>query len=199
MPEYILPMEKLINELSKLPTIGKKSAQRLAFHILKSSKEEAISLARAIIELKEKIITCSICFNITDVDPCRICTDGTRDKTILCIVEEPKDLMIIEKMHCYKGLYHILEGTLSPLKGITPDNLRIKELLERVKKGNFKEVIVATNPSVEGEATATYLSEILQPFKITVTRLGMGIPMGSDLEYIDQMTISKAFEGRRKI
>lgn len=199
MPEYILPMEKLINELSKLPTIGKKSAQRLAFHILKSSKEEAISLAKAIIELKEKIISCSVCFNITDVDPCRICTDETRDKTVLCIVEEPKDLMIIEKMHCYKGLYHILAGTLSPLKGITPDNLRIKELLERVKKGNFKEVIVATNPSVEGEVTATYLSEILQPYKITTTRLGMGIPMGSDLEYVDQMTISKAFEGRRKI
>ena len=199
MPEYILPMEKLINELSKLPTIGKKSAQRLAFHILKSSKEEANALAQAIMELKERIFSCSVCFNITDVDPCKICRDETRDKTTLCIVEEPKDLIIIEKMNCFKGLYHILEGTLSPLKGITPDKLRTRELLERIKKGNFKEIIVATNPSVEGEATATYLSEILKPFNVTVTRLGMGIPMGSDLEYVDQMTISKAFEGRRKI
>lgn len=199
MPEYILPMEKLINELSKLPTIGRKSAQRLAFHILKTSKEEASALANAIIELKEKIITCSRCFNITDVDPCRICTDDSRDKSLLCIVEEPKDLLIIEKMGCYKGLYHILQGALSPLRGITPDDLRIEELLERIKKGNFKEIIIATNPNVEGEATATYLSDLLKSINVSVTRLGRGIPMGGDLEYADQMTISKAFEGRRKI
>jgi recombination protein RecR len=197
MREYAPPVEALIEEFRKLPGIGAKSAQRLAFHIIKASKEEATKLAHAILELKESIRTCSTCHNITDVDPCGYCTDTARDRTMICVVEESHNLLSIEKTREYHGLYHVLEGVLSPLHGIGPDQLQIKTLLERLRSGEVKEIIVATNPNVEGEATALYISKLIKPLGVKVTRIATGVPVGSDLDYADQVTVTRAMEGRR--
>jgi recombination protein RecR len=188
-------IDKLIEEFSKLPGIGQKSAQRLAFYVLKIRKEEAKKLAQAILGVKDKVTYCSVCFNLTEDDPCKICKDKKRDSSIICVVEEANDVVAIEKTNQFKGLYHVLGGVLSPLNGIGPDELRIKELMLRLKKG-VKEVILATNPSTEGEATAVYLSKLIKPMRIKVTRIARGLPAGGDLEYADMATLSKALEGR---
>jgi len=188
-------IDKLIEEFSKLPGIGQKSAQRLAFYVLKIKKEEAKKLAQAILGVKEKVAYCSVCFNLTEDDPCRICKDKKRDSSVICVVEEANDVVAVEKTNQYKGLYHVLGGVLSPLDGIGPDELRIKELMSRLKKG-VKEVILATNPSAEGEATAVYLSKLIKPMGIKVTRIARGLPAGGDLEYADMATLSRALEGR---
>ncbi len=188
-------VERLIEELSKMPGIGRKTAQRITFYILKENKEEAQGLAQAILDVKEKVKYCSICFNITEADPCWICLDEKRDKTSICVVEEANDVLALERTAEYKGLYHVLGGALSPLDGIGPDNLRIKELLTRLKD-NVQEVILATNPNVEGEATAIYLSKLIKPLGVKVTRIARGLPVGGDLEFADQVTLTKAIEGR---
>ena len=190
------PITRLIEELSKLPGVGAKTASRLAMHILRSSREDAENLARAILEVKEKIRLCSLCFNLTEHDPCRICQDPKRDGEIICVVSGPEDLMAVEKSGSFRGLYHVLHGVLSPLEGVTPQDLRIGELLSRLQGGKVKEVILATNPSVEGEATAQYLSQIIKPLGVRVTRIARGVPMGGDLQYIDQVTLSKSLENR---
>ena len=199
MALYAKPIDHLVEALSKLPGIGKKTASRLAFHILRSNPSEAQELARAILDVKEKIRLCSICFNLTDEDPCRICQDERRFREVLCIVEGPNDLIAIENTGVFNGRYHVLHGTISPLEGVGPDNLKIKELMERLQKEKISEVILATNPTVEGGATALYLTDLIKPFTIKVTRIAYGIPMGSEIEYSDGMTLSKALEGRREI
>ena len=199
MALYAKPIDHLIEALTRLPGIGRKTASRLAFHILRSSPSEAQQLARAILDVKEKIRLCSICFNLTDEDPCRICQDERRAREVLCVVEGPNDLMAIENTGDFNGRYHVLHGTISPLEGVGPDNLKIRELLERLQKEQISEVILATNPTVEGGATALYLSNLIKPFSIKVTRIAYGIPMGSEIEYSDGMTLSKAIEGRREI
>ena len=188
-------LDKLVEEFSKLPGIGKKTAQRMAFYLLKVSKEEAENLASAIIQLKQKTRYCSVCFNITEEDPCWICKDVKRQKDIICVVEEPNGVLALERTKQFKGLFHVLGGVLSPLNGIGPDDLRIRELMLRLKNG-IKEVIIATNPNVEGEATAIYLSKLIKPLGIKVTRIARGLPAGSDLEYADQVTLINAIEGR---
>jgi len=193
------PLERLIERLRKLPGVGAKSAQRLAFHILRGSKEEAQALSAAILDVKDTIRLCSVCFNITDVDPCLVCADDGRDRSGICVVEEPHNLLAIERSGQFHGLYHVLHGSLSPLRGIGPDDLKIGPLLERLRDGSVKEVILATNPNVEGEATATYLSRLLKPLGLKVTRIAMGLPIGSELEYADEVTVGKALEGRREI
>ncbi|PYS97132.1 MAG: recombination protein RecR [Acidobacteria bacterium] len=193
------PLERLIERLRKLPGVGAKSAQRLAFHILRGSKDEAQALAAAILDVKDTIRLCSVCFNITDIDPCLVCTDEGRDRSGICVIEEPHNLLAIEKSGQFHGLYHVLHGSLSPLRGIGPDDLKIGALLERLRDGSVKEVILATNPNVEGEATATYLSRLLKPLGLKVTRIAMGLPIGSELEYADEVTVGKALEGRREI
>lgn len=193
------PIERLINELTKLPGIGRKSAARLAFHILRIPTKEAQELARGIIDVKEKIQLCSVCFNLTDRDPCRICNDSRRSDEIICVVEEPNDLMAIEGTGDFSGKYHVLHGALSPLDGIGPEDIKAKELLDRLESGRVKEVIMATNPNVEGGATALYLTELIKPLGLTVTRIAYGIPMGGDIEYTDGATLGKALEGRREI
>ena len=190
-------VERLIGELSKLPGIGRKTAQRLTFWILKMKKEEAERLANTILDVKRKVGRCSICSNITETDPCHICSDPKRDRSIICVVEEANDILALEKSGEYRGLYHVLEGALSPLDGIGPDQLKFKELISRLKD-DVKEVIIATNPNVEGEATAMYLSRLIKPFNIEVTRIARGLPVGSDIEYADQNTLSKALRGRQK-
>jgi len=190
---------KLINELEKLPGIGPKTAQRLAFFILKSEKQEITGLAAAIVEAREKIKYCSICFNMTEVDPCAICSSGRRDRNIICVVEEPMDIVALEKTGAFRGLFHVLLGSISPLDGIGPEDLKIKELLARTQKENTKEIIIATNPDVEGEATAIYISKLVKPLGVRVTRLAQGMPMGASLEYADEVTLGKALEGRREI
>jgi recombination protein RecR len=199
MALYAKPIDHLIEALTRLPGIGRKTASRLAFHILRSSSSEAQQLARAILDVKEKIRFCSICFNLTDEDPCRICQDDRRAREVLCVVEGPNDLIAIENTGDFNGRYHVLHGTISPLEGIGPDDLKIRELLERLQKEKISEVILATNPTVEGGATALYLSNLIKPFRIKVTRIAYGIPMGSEIEYSDGMTLSKALEGRREI
>jgi recombination protein RecR len=199
MNYYVHPLRKLINELSKLPGIGEKTAARIAFHILSSPKEQALDLAESIAQVKEKITFCSSCFTFTDEDPCRICRDENRTDEIICVVETPGDLIALEKSGVYKGKYHVLHGVLSPLAGIGPENLKIKELVARLEKGAVKEVILATNPTVEGGTTALYLSKLLKPFSIKVTRIAQGVPMGGDIEYLDEVTLAKALEGRTKI
>src|SRR6266571_1799067 len=193
------PLERLIERLRKLPGVGAKSAQRLAFHILRGSKDEAQALAAAIVDVKDTIRLCSVCFNITDIDPCLVCADDDRDRSGICVIEEPHNLLAIEKSGQFHGLYHVLHGSLSPLRGIGPDDLKIGPLLERLRDGSVKEVILATNPNVEGEATATYLSRLLKPLGLKVTRIAMGIPVGSDLEFSDEVTISKSLENRREM
>jgi recombination protein RecR len=199
MSAHAKPIDHLIEALSKLPGIGKKTASRLAFHILRSNPSEAQELARAILDVKEKIRLCSICFNLTDEDPCRICQDERRSREVLCIVEGPNDLIAIENTGDFNGRYHVLHGTISPLEGIGPDNLKIKELMERLRREKISEVILATNPTVEGGATALYLTDLIKPLSVKVTRIAYGIPMGSEIEYSDGMTLSKALEGRREI
>jgi recombination protein RecR len=199
MALYAKPIDHLIEALTRLPGIGRKTASRLAFHILRSSPSDAQQLARAILDVKEKIRLCSICFNLTDEDPCRICQDERRAREVLCVVEGPNDLIAIENTGDFNGRYHVLHGTISPLEGIGPDDLKIRELLERLQKEQISEVILATNPTVEGGATALYLSGLIKPFSIKVTRIAYGIPMGSEIEYSDGMTLSKALEGRREI
>lgn len=199
MNYYATPIAKLIEEFSKLPGIGQKTAQRLAFHILSLPQERALELARAIKEAKEKVKYCSNCGNLTDVDPCNICTSLQRDKGFICVVENPRDIIAIEKTREYKGLYHVLHGAISPMEGIGPEDIKIKELLQRVQKGDIKEVILATNPNIQGEATAMYISKLLKPLGIKTTRLAHGIPVGGDLEYADEVTLARAFEGRQEI
>jgi recombination protein RecR len=196
---FAAPLERLIERLRKLPGIGAKSAQRVAFHILRAGKDEAQALAAAILDVKESIRLCSVCFNITEADPCATCADPGRDHSAICVVEEPHNMVAIEKSGGFRGLYHVLHGSLSPLRGIGPDDLKIKPLLERLRDGSVKEVILATNPNIEGESTAVYLSRLLKPLGLRVTRIGMGLPVGGDLEYADEVTVGKALEGRREI
>lgn len=193
------PVANLIAELNKLPGIGPKSAQRLAFHLLSVSAQEARALAEAIIEAKEKVRYCSVCGDLTEQDPCAICQSDNRDGTIICVVEHPRDVVALEKTREFKGLYHVLHGVISPMDGIGPEQLRIKELLERLKGSQVEEVVIATNPSVEGEATAMYLAKLLSPLGIKVTRIAHGLPVGGELEYADELTLTKAFLGRREM
>lgn len=188
-------MQRAVDELSKLPGIGKKSAQRLVFYLLKIPREEVIALAKSLVEVKDKASYCSVCFTITETNPCAICTDERRDRTTICVVEEANDVIALEKTGEYRGLYHVLGGALSPLDGIGPDDLKIKELLARLT-GDVKEVILANNPNVEGEATALYLSKLIKPLGIKITRIARGIPVGTDLEYADEITLMRALEGR---
>ena len=192
------PLAKLIEQLQRLPGIGAKSAQRLAYHVLKTPREEVDRLAEAMREVKERVTYCSTCGNITDVDPCFFCTSPSRDHRLICVVEEPENVNGVEKTRQFSGLYHVLMGALSPLHGVGPDDLRIKDLLARVAAGGVEEVILATNPNVEGEATAIYLAKLLKPLGIKVTRIAMGVPVGSDLEYADDVTMQRAMEGRRE-
>lgn len=198
MPDFAAPIERLIQELKHLPGIGQKTAQRLAFHLLRTEQEEALALADAIRGARENIRECSVCNNITDVDPCLYCSSATRNPKIICVVEGPPNISAIEKTRQFQGLYHVLGGVLSPLQGIGPEQLRIKSLIERLK-GGVDEVIIATNPTAEGEATAVYLSKLLKPLGVRVSRIAMGIPVGSDLEYADEVTMWKAMEGRRDL
>ncbi len=199
MPDFAAPVERLIEELKHLPGIGQKTAQRLAFHLLRATPEDALALAEAIRDAKEKIRTCSTCHNITDTDPCLYCAGPTRNKRTICVVEEPHNILAIEKTRTYSGMYHVLGGALSPLQGRGPDQLHIKSLIERLKGGGVEEIIIATNPTAEGEATAVYLSKLLKPLGVLVTRIGVGIPVGADLEYADEVTMLKAMEGRREL
>ena len=199
MPEYAESMARLIEELRRLPGIGPKSAQRIAFHLLKAGPEETERLADALRELKLRIRLCDVCNNFTDISPCAYCSDASRDSRLLCVVEEPANIVPIEKTGKYRGRYHVLHGALSPLQGIGPEQLRIANLLERVRGGGVEEVIVATNPNVEGESTAMYLSKLLKPLGVRVTRIAMGIPVGGELEYTDSATVAKAMEGRKEL
>ena len=193
------PIQDLIDELSRLPGIGPKSAQRLAFHLVKSPPDDAKRLAEAIVQAKERIYFCRECGNVAEGELCRICRDEGRDRTVLCVVEEPKDIATIEKAGVIKGRYHVLGGAISPLDGIGPEDLRTKELLERVERDSVTEVIIATNPNLEGNATAMYVSALLKPAGVRVTRLASGLPVGGDLEYADEVTLSQALEGRREM
>ena len=199
MPDFAEPLSRLITEFKRLPGIGQKSAQRIAFHVLRASREDAAFLSQAILDVKDKLGLCEICNNISDGTHCQYCTDPDRDQSTICVVEEPPNLVGIETTRQFHGLYHVLHGSLSPLRGIGPEQLRIKSLVERIASGAVQEVIVATNPNVEGEATAVYIAKLLKPLGIKVTRIGMGIPVGSDLEYADEVTIWKSLEGRREI
>ncbi|MGB7622655.1 MAG: recombination mediator RecR [Terriglobia bacterium] len=199
MPDYAEPVARLIEELKHLPSVGQKSAQRIAFHLLKGSSEEAERLVQAILDVKQKVGLCSTCNNLTDVDPCFYCTSPARTPKQICIVEEPANVLAIEKTRAYHGRYHVLMGALAPLKGIGPDQLRIKNLIERLRSGEVEEIILATNPNVEGEATAIYLSKLLKPLGVKVTRIAMGVPIGSELDYADEVTVMKSLEGRREM
>ena len=199
MPDFAEPLARLITELKRLPGIGQRSAQRIAFHLLRATPDEAGQLAAAIVEVKQKLAQCRVCNNITDGDLCLYCRDGSRDPKVLCVVEEPNDIVGIETTRQYAGRYHVLHGALSPLRGIGPDDLKIKSLVDRIGEGEIREVIVATNPTVEGEATAMYLARLLKPLGMKVTRIAMGVPVGSGLEFADEVTISKAMEGRREM
>jgi recombination protein RecR len=192
------PLIRLIEELQRLPGIGPKSAQRLAFHILKTPREQADRLTDAVRDVKEHMTYCSVCNNITDIDPCGYCRNASRDPHVICVVEEPQNVAAIEKTREFKGLYHVLMGSISPLQGVGPDDLKIRGLLERVGNG-VDEIILATNPTVEGEATAIYLARLLKPLGVKVTRIAMGVPVGSELEYADEITMHKSLEGRREV
>ena len=199
MTKFAEPMARLIDELKKLPGIGSKSAQRMAFHILRASGEDAEALAAAIRNLKEKLHLCSVCSNITDVDPCSYCASPTRNQRLVCVVEEPTNIAAIEKTRSYNGVYHVLHGAISPLHGIGPEHLRIPSLLKRIERGDVDEVIIATNPTLEGEATAVHLTGLLKRPGVRITRIATGIPAGSDIEYADEVTMLKAMEGRREL
>ena len=199
MPDFPEPMARLIAELKKLPGIGSKSAQRLAFHILRSEAEDAGALAAAIRDVKEKLLLCSRCNNITDVDPCVYCSSATRNQRLVCVVEEPTNIAAIEKTRHFNGVYHVLHGSLSPLHGVGPEQLRTSNLMARIQASEVDELIIATNPTVEGEATAVYLSQLAKRPGVKVTRIAMGLPVGSDIEYADEVTMLKAMEGRREL
>lgn len=199
MPDFAPSVTRLIDELKRLPGIGQKTAQRLAFFLLRVDRDQAMALSDAIREAKEKVRECSICNNITDTDPCLFCTGASRDRKIICVVEEATNIQAVEKTRQFSGLYHVLGGALSPLQGVGPDQLKIKSLIERLKGGTVEELIIATNPTAEGEATAVYLSKLIKPLGVRVTRIAMGIPVGSDMEYADEVTMLKAMEGRRDI
>lgn len=195
----IVPLTELINQFSRLPGIGKKTAQRLAYSILEQPPERAKAFAEALVNAREKIHFCKCCQSLTDLEVCQICSDTRRDKTVVCVVEDPRDVMAFERTREYNGVYHVLHGVISPLDNIGPDKLRIKELMERLSDGTVKEIIMATNPTVEGEATASYISRLVKPMGIKVTRLAYGIPVGGDLEYADEYTLARALEGRNEI
>jgi recombination protein RecR len=199
MKDFAGPLARLIDELKRLPGIGQKSAQRIAFHLERSTREDAERLAAAILEVKDKIGLCSVCNNLTEQDPCDYCANPNRDPSLVCVVETPYNVVAVEKTREFHGLYHVLHGALSPLQGIGPEQLKIKNLLERLKSGEVKELILATSPTVEGEATAVYLSKLLKPLGVKVTRIAMGIPVGSELEFADEITMLKALEGRREM
>lgn len=198
MYQFARPIARLIEDLTRLPGVGPKTAQRLAFHLLRTSRAEALSLANSIVEARNKLKHCSVCCNITDDDPCRFCSSVKRDPTSICVVEEPQDVLALERTREFRGRYHVLHGAISPIEGIGPEDLRIKELLQRLS-GDVNEVILATNPNVEGEATAAYLARLIKPMGIRVTRMAHGVPVGGDLEYIDELTLSRALEGRRDL
>jgi len=195
--QYPEALARLIQEFTRLPGIGPKSAQRLAFHVLRMEERDVLALATALADAKRRIGRCSVCHNLADTQPCRICSDPQRDKTLLCVVEEANDLIAMEKARTFNGLYHVLEGALSPLEGVGPEALRLPELVRRVKGGEVKEVILATNPTVEGEATAMYIARLLRPLGLRLTRIARGVPVGGDLEYADEVTLARALEGRR--
>ena len=199
MSKFAEPMTRLIDQLKKLPGVGSKSAQRLAFHILRSSEDDAEALAAAVRDVKASLRLCSLCNNITDIDPCVYCSSPTRNQKLVCVVEEPTNIAAIEKTRHFNGVYHVLHGSLSPLHGVGPEQLRIGNLLSRVTKGDVEEVILATNPTVEGEATATYLAQQLKRQGMRITRIAMGVPVGGDIEYTDEVTMLKAMEGRRDV
>jgi recombination protein RecR len=199
MASYTPAVEDLIAKLSKLPGIGKKTAARLAFHILQSSQEDAQALARSILRVKERIGLCRVCFNIAEEEICPICRNSQRDRSLLCVVETPSDLLAIEATGIFKGLYHVLHGAIAPLDGIGPQELKIAELLQRLGQGGVREMIIATNPTIEGDATSLYLAKVIKPMGITVTRIAQGIPAGGDIEYVDTKTMSRSLEGRREV
>lgn len=199
MSSYSPSIEKLIESFEKLPSIGHKTAIRLAFHMLDMTDEEITEFTTSITNAKKKLKYCSTCFNISDTDPCPICSNPKRDQSTICVVEDVRDIMAMERTHEYKGVYHVLHGTISPMNGIGPDEIKIKELLNRIRNNDIKEVIIATNPRVEGEATSIYISKLIKAFNIKVTRIAHGIPVGGDLEYTDEITLMKAMEGRREI
>ncbi|HEY1339640.1 MAG TPA: recombination mediator RecR [Bryobacteraceae bacterium] len=199
MPDFAEPLARLITEFKRLPGIGQKSAQRMAFHVLRATRDDAEHLAQAILDVKDKLGLCSVCNNISDSEICQYCRDPNRDPKVVCVVEEPHNIVGIETTRQFEGRYHVLHGALSPLRGIGPEALKIKGLVERIGQGEIQEIIVATNPTVEGEATAVYLARLLKPLGVRVTRIGMGIPVGSDLEFADEVTIFKAMEGRREM
>ena len=198
MAQYAKPVARLVEELAKLPGIGPKTAQRLAVFIIGGSREDADNLATAIQEAKEKIGYCSTCYNLTDKDPCQICDSAQRDRSLICVVEEPRDVVSIERTREFKGLYHVLHGAISPMEGIGPGDLKMRELLQRLDE-SVQEVVIATDPNVEGEATAMYLARVIKPLGIKVTRMAHGMPVGGDLEYVDEVTLTKAYEGRREL
>jgi len=199
MKHYAKPLNNLISELSKLPGIGGKTAQRLAFHILSQEEKEATALAEAILEAKKNMRYCSICGNLTDIDPCSICNDPARDQNVICVVENPRDVSAMERIKEFQGLYHVLHGSISPMDGIGPDDINLKQLIIRLQQNDVNEVILATNPNIEGEATAMYTARLIKPSGIKVTRIAHGVPVGGDLEYADEITLSKAMEGRRAL
>ena len=196
---YVPPLARLIEALSKLPTIGPKTAQRLAYHLLRMAPQDAEALAQAILEARALTRYCSICWNLTDVDPCSICSNPQRTSSVICVVEDPRDVVAMERTREVKGKYHVLHGAISPLDGMGPDDLKIAGLLERVRRDQVQEVIIATNPRAEGEVTALYLAKVLKPLGVRVTRIAYGVPVGADLEYADEVTLAKALEGRREI
>ncbi|HXP89230.1 MAG TPA: recombination mediator RecR [Bryobacteraceae bacterium] len=199
MPDFAAPLQRLIDEFRRLPGIGQKSAQRLAFHVLRTSRDDAARLSAALLDVKDNLGICAECNNISDAELCPYCRDSSRDRSQICVVEEPHNILPIETTRTYQGLYHVLHGSISPLRGIGPEQLKIKGLLDRLAKGETSEIILATNPTVEGEATAAYLSRLLKPLGLKVTRIAMGIPVGSDLEFADEVTMSKSLENRREM
>jgi recombination protein RecR len=199
MPDFAEPLARLIQEFKRLPGIGPKSAQRLAFHVLRASREDAGRLAQAVLDVKDNLGVCALCNNISEGEFCPYCRDPDRDATLICVVEEPHNILAVETTRTFHGLYHVLHGAISPLRGVGPEQLKIKGLLDRVAGGNIQEIILATNPTVEGEATAVYLSRLLKPLGLKVTRIAMGIPVGSDLEFADEVTMSKSLENRREL
>ena len=199
MAVYAQPVQELIDELGRLPGVGPKSAQRIAFHLLKAEKVDALRLARAISEAKDRVSFCEQCFNIAEGSRCDLCTDERRDPTVLCVVEEPRDIVAVERTHEFTGRYHVLQGAISPIEGIGPEQLRVKEMLARVDAEGVTEVILATNPNIEGEATAMYLARLLKPLGVRTTRIASGLPVGGDLEYADEVTLGRALEGRREV
>ena len=196
---YPEPIAKLIDSFSRLPGVGPKTAARLAFYVLRMKEEDVMNFAKALVNVKRNLLYCSVCCNITDTDPCRVCSDKQRDRSVICVVQEARDLVAMERTKEFHGMYHVLQGAISPMEGIGPDDIRVAELLRRLADDEVQELILATNPNIEGEATAMYLSRLVKPFQIKVTRIAHGLPVGGDLEYADEVTLSKALEGRREL